>query len=34
MAMFKLKGGDILAPLEGGVSQVEDGKGRFPRSPG
>lgn len=34
LATFKLKGADIVAALEGGVSQVEDGKGRFPQIAG
>lgn len=34
LATFRLKGADIVAALEGGVSQVEDGKGRFPQVAG
>lgn len=34
MATFKLKGSDVVAALENGVSQVEDGKGRFPQVAG
>lgn len=34
VATFKLKGADIVAALEGGVSQVEEGKGRFPQVAG
>ncbi len=34
LATFKLKGSDVIAALENGVSQVEDGKGRFPQVAG
>lgn len=34
LATFKLKGSDVIAALENGVSQVEDGKGRFPQVSG
>ncbi len=34
MATFQLKGSDVLAALENGVSQVEDGAGRFPQVAG
>ena len=34
LATFKLKGADIKAALENGVSQVEDGAGRFPQVAG
>ena len=34
LATFKLKGVDVIAALENGVSQVEDGKGRFPQVSG
>ena len=34
LATFQLKGTDVLAALENGVSQVEDGAGRFPQVAG
>jgi 5'-nucleotidase/UDP-sugar diphosphatase len=34
LATFQLKGSDIVAALENGVSQVEDGAGRFPQVAG
>lgn len=34
LATFQLKGSDILAALENGVSQVEEGAGRFPQVAG
>jgi 5'-nucleotidase len=34
LATFKIKGKDVIAALESGVSQVEDGKGRFPQVAG
>lgn len=34
LASFQLKGSDILAALENGVSQVEEGAGRFPQVSG
>ena len=34
VATFRLKGADVVAALESGVSQVEDGKGRFPQVAG
>ncbi len=34
LATFKLKGSDIIAALENGVSRVEDGAGRFPQVSG
>ena len=34
LATFKLKGSDIKAALENGVSQVEEGAGRFPQVAG
>lgn len=34
LATFKLKGADIVAALENGFSQVEDGGGRFPQIAG
>lgn len=34
LATFKLKGSDVVAALENGVSQVEDGGGRFPQVAG
>ena len=34
MATFKLKGSDVVAALENGVSQVEEGAGRFPQVAG
>lgn len=34
LSTFKLKGSDVVAALENGVSQVEDGKGRFPQVAG
>ena len=34
LATFQLKGADVIAALENGVSQVEDGKGRFPQVAG
>jgi len=34
VATFQLKGSDIIAALENGVSQVEDGAGRFPQVAG
>jgi len=34
LATFELKGADVIAALENGVSQVEDGAGRFPQVAG
>jgi 5'-nucleotidase len=34
LATFQLKGSDILASLENGLSQIEDGGGRFPQVAG
>src|SRR5690606_29162202 len=34
LATFELKGADIVASLENGVSQVADGGGRFPQVAG
>lgn len=34
LATFKLKGSDIVAALENGLSQVEEGAGRFPQVSG
>ena len=34
LATFQLKGSDVIAALENGVSQVEDVKGRFPQVAG
>ena len=34
LATFQLKGSDVVAALENGVSQVEDGAGRFPQVAG
>lgn len=34
LATFDLSGADIVASLESGVSQIEDGKGRFPQVAG
>lgn len=34
LATFQLKGADVVAALENGVSQVEDGGGRFPQVAG
>jgi 5'-nucleotidase len=34
IATFQLKGEDVVAALESGVSQVEEGKGRFPQVSG
>lgn len=34
LATFQLKGSDVVAALENGVSQVEEGKGRFPQVSG
>jgi 5'-nucleotidase len=34
LATFQLKGRDIVAALENGVSQVEEGAGRFPQVAG
>lgn len=34
LATFQLKGSDIVAALENGVSQVDDGAGRFPQVSG
>lgn len=34
LSTFRLKGSDVVAALENGVSQVEDGKGRFPQVAG
>ncbi|WP_346899035.1 5'-nucleotidase C-terminal domain-containing protein [uncultured Roseibium sp.] len=34
VATFQLKGSDVLAALENGVSQVEEGAGRFPQVSG
>jgi 5'-nucleotidase/UDP-sugar diphosphatase len=34
LATFELKGSDILASLENGLSQIEDGGGRFPQVAG
>jgi 5'-nucleotidase len=34
LATFRIKGKDIVAALEAGVSQVEEGKGRFPQVAG
>ncbi|EKF17015.1 5'-nucleotidase C-terminal domain-containing protein [Nitratireductor pacificus] len=34
LATFQIKGADIVASLESGVSQIEDGAGRFPQVSG
>ena len=34
VSTFKLRGSDVVAALENGVSQIEDGKGRFPQVAG
>ncbi len=34
LATFRLKGSDVIAALENGVSQVEEGAGRFPQVAG
>ena len=34
LATFQLKGADVLAALENGVSQIEEGAGRFPQVAG
>lgn len=34
LATFELKGSDVVASLEGGLSQIEDGAGRFPQVSG
>jgi len=34
LSTFQLKGADVIAALENGVSQVEDGAGRFPQVAG
>jgi 5'-nucleotidase/UDP-sugar diphosphatase len=34
LATFQLKGADVVAALENGVSQIEDGAGRFPQVSG
>jgi len=34
LATFQLKGTDVIAALESGLSQVEEGKGRFPQVAG
>ncbi|MBL0371715.1 5'-nucleotidase C-terminal domain-containing protein [Rhizobium sp. KVB221] len=34
LATFQLKGADVLAALESGLSQIEEGKGRFPQVAG
>lgn len=34
LATFELKGADVIAALENGVSQVDDGAGRFPQVSG
>jgi len=34
LATFQLKGSDVVAALEGGVSQIEEGAGRFPQVSG
>lgn len=34
LSTFELKGADVIAALENGVSQVEDGAGRFPQVAG
>ena len=34
LATFQLKGKDVIAALENGVSQVEEGAGRFPQVAG
>ncbi|WP_454746892.1 5'-nucleotidase C-terminal domain-containing protein [Ciceribacter selenitireducens] len=34
LATFKLKGSDVVAALENGLSQIEDGAGRFPQVSG
>ena len=34
LSTFQLTGADVIAALENGVSQVEDGKGRFPQVAG
>ncbi|MEM8853250.1 MAG: bifunctional metallophosphatase/5'-nucleotidase [Pseudomonadota bacterium] len=34
LATFQLTGADVVASLENGVSQIEDGKGRFPQVAG
>lgn len=34
LATFELKGADVLAALENGVSRIEDGSGRFPQVAG
>ena len=34
VSTFELRGSDVIAALESGVSQIEDGKGRFPQVAG
>ena len=34
LATFELKGADVVAAIEGGLSQIEDGAGRFPQVSG
>jgi 5'-nucleotidase/UDP-sugar diphosphatase len=34
LATFQLKGADVVAALESGLSQIEEGKGRFPQVSG
>ena len=34
LATFQLKGSDVVASLESGLSQIEDGAGRFPQVAG
>src|SRR5690606_11869812 len=34
LATFQLKGADVIAALENGVSQIEEGAGRFPQVSG
>jgi len=34
LATFKLKGADVVASIESGLSQIEDGAGRFPQVSG
>lgn len=34
IATFQLKGSDVVAALEGGLSQIEDGAGRYPQVSG
>jgi len=34
VSTFQLRGSDVIAALESGVSQIEEGKGRFPQVAG